>query len=144
MRTLRSSHQNKRMSLVERVRGLNLPAGTYAVFGSGPLDVRGIREAHDIDIIVTHDQFRKIAADMSWQTKELADHHSSLEKDGVSIYHTWAPGSWDLDELIKDADMIDGLPFVELRSILEWKRMRNSTKDQHDVLLIEDYLAKHQ
>lgn len=132
------------MNISERVKELKLPSGSYAVFGSGPMAARGIRETNDIDIVVTRQLFRKLAADMSWQALELRDHHSGLKKGDYEIFHTWAPGSWDLEALIKDADIIDGVPYVELRSVLEWKRQRDSVKDQHDVALIEKYLAEHQ
>jgi len=39
-------------SLFNRIKGLNLPVGDYAIFGSGPLIVRGIiRGSNDLDII---------------------------------------------------------------------------------------------
>ena len=36
--------------LLEELRKLNLPGGQYAVFSSGPMAVRGIKLANDIDI----------------------------------------------------------------------------------------------
>ena len=39
-------------SLFDLLRSLDLPAGDYAVFGSGPLIVRGLIEAgNDLDVI---------------------------------------------------------------------------------------------
>ena len=37
--------------LFQKVKELNLPKGKYALFGSAPMGLRGIRECHDIDII---------------------------------------------------------------------------------------------
>ncbi len=39
--------------LFKKVKNLNLPIGDYALFGSAPMGIRGLRECHDIDIIVT-------------------------------------------------------------------------------------------
>jgi len=40
-------------SLLKELRKLNLPEGEFAVFGSGPMAIRGIRPAGDLDLIVT-------------------------------------------------------------------------------------------
>ena len=37
----------------DELKKLNLPIGTYAIFSSGPLAVRNLRENNDLDIIVT-------------------------------------------------------------------------------------------
>ena len=34
-----------------RLNKLNLPANEFAIFGSGPISVRGLRKAKDLDII---------------------------------------------------------------------------------------------
>lgn len=40
---------------LDELRSLNLPEGKFAIFGSGPIAVRGIRESEDLDIIVKQD-----------------------------------------------------------------------------------------
>jgi hypothetical protein len=37
--------------LLYEAHGLGLRAGQYAIFGSGPMGVRGLREIHDVDVI---------------------------------------------------------------------------------------------
>jgi len=37
--------------LFQKVNDLNLPGGEYALFGSTPLGVRGIRESRDAEVI---------------------------------------------------------------------------------------------
>jgi len=41
-----------RMKYLDELKALALPPDQYAVFGSGPMAVRGIREANDLDLIV--------------------------------------------------------------------------------------------
>lgn len=127
----------------DHVRQLNLPKGQFAVFGSGPLVVRGMRDSDDIDLIVTEDVFKQLLKDESWDKVELRDHHQSLRKGDLEIFYTWAPGAWDVAELIKTAETIDGLPFVRLESVVEWKQLRNDVKDQEDLKLIEHYRTAH-
>lgn len=131
-------------ALFEQVQKLNLPAGQFAVFGSGPLMARNLRESNDVDLIVTEGLFKQLAKDESWHKVELRDHHQSLRKGALEIFYTWAPGAWDVAELIGNAEEIDGLPFVRLESVVEWKQLRNEVKDREDIALIEEYRKTHQ
>ena len=50
---------NKSFSLyLGEVKKLNLPKGKYAIFGSGPLAIRNIRDTHDLDVIVKNDIYK--------------------------------------------------------------------------------------
>lgn len=131
------------MDVAAEAKALNFPTGSFAVFGSGPLSVRGLREANDVDIIVSEAFFKQLATDATWTKGELSDHHKSLTKGNVSVYDSWAPGSWDIDELIREAEIIDGVPYVKLENVLEWKDLRAKPKDIEDMKLIRQYLAGH-
>jgi hypothetical protein len=39
--------------IINKVKPLNLPKGQYVVFGSCPMALAGLREAGDIDMLVT-------------------------------------------------------------------------------------------
>lgn len=131
------------MNIVEEVQKLNLPAGKYAVFGSGPLVVRGIRDSRDIAIVVTGELFDELGKDPAWTKDQIRDHHPVLRKDNVEIFKTWAPDSWDVEGLIKGAELIDGIPFVKLDEVIDWKTLRNELKDKEDLVLIENYRKEH-
>ncbi len=49
---------NHFQSLLKEFDELGLDIGEYSIFGSGPLAVRGIVYAHDIDVIVKKDSWR--------------------------------------------------------------------------------------
>jgi len=128
------------MKITDRVKHLQLPVGSYAVFGSGPLEAHGLRDAKDLDIIVTPEYFRECRKDPKWRAIKLRDHHESLEWGSVAMFDSWAPDSWDIPRMIREAEMIDGVPFVRLETVADWKRIRNTEKDREDVRLIEEYL----
>lgn len=130
------------MKFIERVKELELPHGSYAVFGSGPMAARGLREANDIDIVVTTELFRKLKEEGVYKAESLRDRHEVLHRDDVRLYDSWAPDSWDIDEMIREADIIEGVPFVKIETVLEWKQIRNQDKDKIDIQLIEKYLGK--
>ena len=41
--------------LFQKVKELKLPIGKYALFGSAPMGVRGLKECSDIDLIVSEE-----------------------------------------------------------------------------------------
>lgn len=125
--------------LLQRLKKLNLPKNKFAVFGSGPLGIRGLREVNDLDLIVTRDLWKK-----------LKHQYQTVFKDGYEkIYLSEKVEAFPdpiinvkLEEIIKEADIFDGVRFVNLQTTIEWKRKRGRQKDFQDIELIRDYLAK--
>ncbi len=127
-----------------QLKKLSLPKDKYAIFGSGPLAVRNIREAHDLDIILDKDLFDTYKNISGWDFKKLLKKDGRyvevIEKGGVEFYKEWGPGDWDTHALINEAEYIDGLPFVKLETVKEWKQVAGREKDAKDIQLIEKYL----
>ncbi len=128
----------------ETVRSLELPAQDYAIFGSGPLLVRGIIEdANDIDIICRGGAWRH--AQQLGEMIYLDDYEIevvSIDNQKVTIGTSWGIGQFDIDELIDTAEEINGLPFVQLRFVVEYKTIGGRPKDiRHlDLLRSSGYL----
>lgn len=110
----------------------------FAVFGSGPMAIRGMRDASDIDLIVK----KGLWTELVW-THPSKKNSIQLGKT-IEVYKDWVP-SWDtnpgIDVLIDSADIIDGIRFVKLEHVLAWKKAKGTEKDLKDVKLIEEYLA---
>jgi hypothetical protein len=131
--------------LMNKVHELGLPLGHYVVFGSGLLAVFNLRAVNDIDIFVTEAIFE--ALNQSGLYKSCSDRRGvRLVRDAVEVWSAWGPGEWDIEELIKQAVIIDGIPFVGLQTVLQWKKQRieltDNFKDKEDVPMIESYLAQ--
>jgi len=126
--------------LFKKAKELNLPKGGYAIFGSGPMGVRGLKECHDLDIIVKEGIFEKYKNLKNWQSKKSNNSYYLDNNEGLELWKDWGPGKWNIAQLIKDAEIIDDLPFVRLNSVLEWKKMNGREKDLKDIKLIEDFL----
>ncbi|MEK7507587.1 MAG: phospholipase D-like domain-containing protein [Patescibacteria group bacterium] len=128
--------------LFEKVRALNLPAGEYALFGSAPLGIRRLKECNDVDAIVSSSLFDSLRYAPGWEVKSTVDCREYLKfGDDIEFWKDWHPGLWDIPALIRDAEIIDGLPFVKLHRVLEWKKIFGREKDIADVILIEQYLG---
>ncbi|MCX6719058.1 MAG: hypothetical protein NTZ38_01635, partial [Candidatus Taylorbacteria bacterium] len=94
----------------------------------------------DIDIIVKEDLWNEYR-DKGWESKTLPSGNSCLWKDEVELWKDWWPGEWDIERLIDDAEIIEGLPFVRLERVLEWKKLINREKDLRDIEIIERFLT---
>ena len=127
--------------LIEKVIKLNFPFGDYALFGSAPMFVRGLREEmHDVDIVVTEKLWQKMQTVPGWKMETASSGDPVLRFEELELFGGWAPGEWDVDALIRTADVIDGLPFVTLANVLKWKKAYGREKDLADVKKIEEYL----
>jgi nucleoside 2-deoxyribosyltransferase len=131
------------MDIIKEILKLNLPLGEYAVFGSGPMAVHGIRKARDIDLIVTSDLYKKLAQS-GW--KEDGDNeHRHLEMGNVEAYSNWELDDYhpNIQKIINEAEIINGIALVRLTEVAKWKTTRGMEKDLRDVQLIQNYLLEN-
>lgn len=130
--------------LFEALRKLDFPVGQYAIFGSGPMWVRGIRESDDLDIIARGGAWEQAKAGGIVGVKEYSGlQYVHFADEKIEAYNDWYPGKWDIDKLIDTAEIIDGIPFVRLESVVEWKKIMGREKDGKDLVLIQEYLLKN-
>lgn len=125
---------------VQELKALNLPKGKYAIFGSGPIAVRGMRDANDIDIIVKADLWDELKQKYGEYLKQQP---LSIGIGNIEIFRDWLDLSDRIDEMIDSAETIEDLPFVRLEYVLEWKESMGREKDKKDVEAIRDYLNKN-
>lgn len=128
--------------IFEQVKALDLPIGHFAIFGSGPMAIRGLRASGDADLLVTKALFDEYAAKPDWQALSKDCGAEVLQRGAIEMIHQWRPGEWDTDRLIAEAEMIDGLPCVRLAEVIRWKEIYDREKDRRDIELIKAYLDK--
>jgi len=123
--------------LFDRLRALALPAGSFAVFGSGPLAIRGlIDEVGDLDIIVREPAWSRVRD--GGTSVMYGDHLTIDHGNGLTFGRSWAYGDFNVETLIDNAEMIDGLPFVRLEAVVEYKRIAGRPKDQRHIDVLRD------
>ena len=133
--------------IVEVVKKLALPRGEYAVFGSGLMEVLGIRESGDVDLIVTRKLFEELAGREGWERfvyENNGDEAVKYQGDFVDVAFwdcKYFPGC---DEegilgMIGRAEVIDGVSFVNLEDMIGWKSGSGREKDKRDVDLIREF-----
>lgn len=130
------------------LRRFQLPIDQYAIIGSGPLGIRNLKAIGDIDIIVTP---------KLWAT--LAERYAITDENGVrkivlleGVVEAFGDGSFytaaadphapTMASRIKDAEIIDGLPFDSIENVLYYKCKDTREKDLKDILLIEQWMRQ--
>ena len=124
------------VDLFNRLRALDLPNRSFAVFGSGPLAAHGvIDKVGDLDVI-TRDEAWDVVEQLGTVVMYGDDAVVDLG-DGLTFGRSWAYGNVDIERLIDDAELIDGLPFVQLAAVVAYKRIAGRPKDLRHIELME-------
>lgn len=126
------------MKGLEELKKLNLPKDKFAIFGSGPLGIRNIRESNDIDLIVKEELWNELRKKYPINKEK----YDAIIIGNIEIFHKWPPFE-EVNILIDSADIIQGFRFVKLEYVLEWKKFLNREKDLRDIKLIEEYFKKN-
>ncbi len=116
--------------LVRELVELALPIGDWALFGSGPLLMRGwIDEVGDIDIISRGRAWEQ--AQTLGTRLELIDGPLIYEiGEGITVGSSWAYGNFSIDDLIDTSEIIDGIPCVRLKYVVAFKEIADRPKDR--------------
>lgn len=121
--------------------------------GSAILEIKGIRKAGDLDIIVTKELFTKLKNDSAWEYKqEIGDVGGGIEvelldnKKGTQLYWN-IYGGGEIDFFFNDLSGIEeigGIYFVSLSNLLEVKSGSwDREKDRNDAELIKNYMSRN-
>lgn len=126
--------------LLRELLEVGLPEGNFALFGSGPLMVRGwIKDAGDLDVI---------ARGTAWDYAKRIGQLSRLDQYGIDLVSigehitigtAWGIGDFSVGTLIDEAEMIDGIPCVQLKHIITYKRLADRPKDRVHLAAIEEH-----
>jgi hypothetical protein len=124
--------------LLKELDRLNLPKDSYVIFGSGPMAVRGLKDTHDLDVLVTKKLFSKLREKFKQDTSKHPC--GCLVIGNIEIGDKWQGESKKVLDYINDPDIIEGYPFVKLEYVLEWKESSDRQKDRKQVQIIKEYL----
>jgi mannose-6-phosphate isomerase-like protein (cupin superfamily) len=132
-----------KQEIVAKVRELNWPQGSSVVFGAAPMAVAGLREANDIDFLVTPEIFELVKT-LGWKKVPKGPGDEPYESGIYEAHANWNFSSYapTLEHLLKTATVVDGVPFASLVEVRKWKAAWGRPKDLADVALIDKHLAR--
>lgn len=132
------------MDIFAEARKLKLPPGEYVVIGSGVLAAHGIREANDLDLVASASLYALLREEPGWEEVSIRGTSTKLLRGDVEVvsdlvYDDYRPRT---EDLIRSAEVINGIPFLPLLELRAFKQALGREKDLRDIELIDSYLEK--
>jgi len=129
-----------KQKIIAKVKLLHLPENSYIVYGSGPLAAAGIREANDIDLLVTPEVYLKLKK-LGWKKIYKSPGDEPLTFEVFEAHDNWNFCSHNppLTELLARAKIISGVAFASLEDVKKCKLAWGRPTDLLDVELINNY-----
>ena len=123
---------------------MDLDPDNFVIFGSGPLLAHGLRRrVGGLDTV---------ACGRTWEHVRGLGVRTVVPPSGtemIQLWHglievspEWITPRWDANELIDQADVIDGLRFARLEQVLAYKRLLRRPKDLRDITVLEAALGR--
>ncbi len=133
------------MDIITEVKKLNLDPEDYIVIGSGILSALKIRSTDDVDLVVTKEVYAKYKA-KGWAEKIWAKGDPTISKGIYEMGTDWGDDTslFSLQELMADKVIVDGVNFISLNKLKQWKLAKGRAKDLADVTLINEYIKTHE
>lgn len=130
----------KKDDVLEVVKALELPADNYLVYSGAVLAACGIRKADDVDILVSEEFFEKLKEMQEWKSSRRRG-TKFLRRGVIEIASRiqWDDYEITLQGALQNKNVIDGVPFMSLKDVVQFKRALDRPKDQEDIELINAY-----
>jgi hypothetical protein len=124
------------------MKDLDLASDQYLVFSGGTLAAHEIRETSDVDVVVTQSLFAELKETSEWKHTNRCDGTEFLDKGDVEIASKLELEDYPvtLAEAKSREDIIDGIPFMNLKDFIQFKQAYGRKKDKKDIKLINNYL----
>jgi lipopolysaccharide biosynthesis regulator YciM len=125
--------------LLKELENFGLPKDKFAIFGSGPMGIRGLKKVKDLDLAVMPEIWQELAK--KYQVKKVKKGEKIFLSKNIEIRRR--PNTkLNADKLIMQADVFDGIRYVKLKNVIEYKEKLKRVKDLKDIELIKRYLQK--
>lgn len=123
------------------LKDLNLPIEDYLIVSSGPLAIRGIRDCGDLDILVSDKLFHELS---DTYPVIIGESISKVSLGNIEFLHRNEKQNdeYDFDRQRAHVEIINDVPFQDLKTCLYFKEKGEREKDKKDTELIKEYLSK--
>lgn len=120
--------------IIERLENFELDKTQYWVITGSAMVLYGLREnTHDIDLGCS----KELADELMTQGYPVELLEDGTRKitigENIEIFENWI---WD------EVVIVDSIPVISLKGLLEMKKRLGREKDERDIKLIEEFLAK--
>ena len=126
----------RKLRCINTLKELNIPKEDFVIYGSAPMVLRGLKEKNnDLDVLVKDSLWEKLS--IKYPNNINGDY---IDIEGVSFTHKDMNLLGDINEVIKQSDVIDGFHILSLAETKRWKEKIGGESHLKDAKVIEDYL----
>lgn len=133
-----AEHPNSRRTTIDMIKRLDLHHNQYVVIGGGVMETLGLRDAHDVDMVVTERTYKKFRDQKKWKEFVHDDGKRVLSHNGYHMMMTWM--GRDIERLQKDSFTKEGVTFMSISQLIACKKRLGRKKDKADLELLEKYI----
>lgn len=128
----------KLSDLLEELDVLGLEPNQYVITSSGCLAVHNLREANDLDIVISDDLWKKFAQQFGVTQK---DNDQNIQIGNLELFNSKSLlGSFvPFETQLKTAEVIQGHNYLNLELLVQLKQLLGREKDIQDIKLIKDH-----
>jgi hypothetical protein len=128
--------------LLTLVTQLELDHRDFVIFGSGPLLAHGLRHhIRDLDIVARGATWQRVSQRGCPGAGSINGAPMALFWDGlIQFSRGWVSDDWDADDLIDQAEIIQGLPFARLTDVLAYKQTLLRPHAHRDIAVLNHVL----
>ena len=134
------------MEIKNKLKEFDLDVDNCVVIGSGILNVLGIRESMDIDVVITEEKYKELKNTGHFQQKE-SHGREVLVDDLLEVMTHWdvLGKVWYFNDILECTVIIDEVRYNTIEFLLGVKKQwigegEARQKDIDDIKLMEDYL----
>lgn len=132
------SYTGRHITNLDRIRALKLSSKDYVVIGGAVLELLGIRETNDVDLVVSKKVYNNLST-KNWKEYIQDDGKHILSRNGYKIMQHWM--GKNLRELQKSSIVVDDIPLMGLDDLVECKSQLGRKKDLKDIQTIQEFKA---
>jgi len=118
----------KIFKLLKELDKFKINKSDYAIFGSGPLAIRGLVTPNDLDVIVRPQKYPFDDSPIVIGNIEFSMDFPGVTQDEVNY-------------IIDNSEIINGYPFVRLEYVKRYKEILKRKKDIEQIKIIDDYMS---
>ncbi len=135
--------QVNKSELISSLKELNLPNNEYVVVGGGVLAALDLKETYDIDLVVSPVLFASLRQS-GWKLKNRPNNKPGLRNSVFEAYLDVDCGEIrrSFDALIQDSFQVEGISFMDVKTLVLLKLEYGRPKDLVDLELLENVMSQ--
>lgn len=131
--------------LTKIISELDLDSRDFAIFGSGPMFAHGLRkEISDLDLVAREEAWQSVSRYGTLKAIGATKDTAVLFWGGlITFFNSWISADWNINDVIDQAEIVQGLPFAQLTDVLAYKQAMLRPKDLPDIKALQHYFLLH-